>query len=160
MTPTTRWMERAACRGKTHLFWPPGHRKESTWEADHREQLAVACCRRCTVLADCERWLPQAERDDPPMHHAVAAGQTPATRRPALARPMPLFEDERFYVIDAGLIVRSPPKRRTPDPRDELLRRYQEVERRIAQLPLWSADTTVKAQLEADLALLRSGLAS
>jgi WhiB family redox-sensing transcriptional regulator len=45
------WMENAACRGLTHLFFPPHGEQAEAREA--REAVARTVCRECMVLVEC-----------------------------------------------------------------------------------------------------------
>ena len=45
------WSDRAACRGRTELFFPP--QKERPGARDRREREARAICRTCPVLDAC-----------------------------------------------------------------------------------------------------------
>ncbi len=49
--PQTDWMAHAACKGQTHLFFPPhGEREEARLI---REAKAAAVCRICPVVLEC-----------------------------------------------------------------------------------------------------------
>jgi WhiB family redox-sensing transcriptional regulator len=48
------WIVKAACKGKTDLFFAPaGERREAR---ERRERQALALCRNCPVLADCAEY--------------------------------------------------------------------------------------------------------
>lgn len=47
-----RWMESAACRGLTHLFFPPP--AERPQARDRREDAARSVCASCAVQATCQ----------------------------------------------------------------------------------------------------------
>jgi len=49
-----RWMGVAACRGLTHLFFPPP--AERPQARDRREEMARAVCRSCEVLPTCQTY--------------------------------------------------------------------------------------------------------
>ena len=54
------WMEHAACRGLTHLFFPPhGEQAEAR---ERREAVARTVCHGCAVLAEC-RDFARAQRE-------------------------------------------------------------------------------------------------
>lgn len=99
---------------------------------DAREQQALKYCAVCTVRAQCEDWIVEAERDDPHMAFCVAAGMTPSTRRPRLARPLQLIE-----LVPDVVRARTRPLPPPPDPRDRLLQAHRELEVRVAQLGLF-----------------------
>ena len=46
------WFQKAACKGKTELFYPVGD-KEKTVERRRRESLALTVCRSCDVMFKC-----------------------------------------------------------------------------------------------------------
>jgi WhiB family transcriptional regulator, redox-sensing transcriptional regulator len=48
------WMENAACRGQTHLFFPP--HAERPQARERREAKAARICATCDVLAECRRY--------------------------------------------------------------------------------------------------------
>jgi WhiB family transcriptional regulator, redox-sensing transcriptional regulator len=48
------WMNEAACRGKTHLFFPP--RAERPQARVRREALARQVCLACPVMETCRDW--------------------------------------------------------------------------------------------------------
>ena len=48
------WMEHAACRGLTHLFFPPhGEQAEAR---EQREAVARTVCAGCAVLIECREF--------------------------------------------------------------------------------------------------------
>lgn len=47
-----RWMQRAACKGLTHLFFPPP--AERPQARDRREAAAEAICSSCAVQSICQ----------------------------------------------------------------------------------------------------------
>jgi WhiB family transcriptional regulator, redox-sensing transcriptional regulator len=48
------WMNHAACRGKTHLFFPP--RAERPQARVRREAQARQVCLTCTAMETCRSW--------------------------------------------------------------------------------------------------------
>lgn len=46
-----RWMDEAACKGLTHLFFPPHGEQAEAREA--REAVAGSICRACPALLTC-----------------------------------------------------------------------------------------------------------
>ncbi len=46
-----RWMDAAACKGLTHLFFPPPAERPQARE--RREAMATGVCRSCIVNATC-----------------------------------------------------------------------------------------------------------
>ena len=54
------WMERAICRGQTHLFFPP--HAERPQARERREAKARALCRSCPVQAEC-LWFGRVNRE-------------------------------------------------------------------------------------------------
>jgi len=52
-----RWMDTAACKGLTHLFFPsPAERPQAR---ERRESMAKAVCASCTVSATCREFARQ-----------------------------------------------------------------------------------------------------
>ncbi|HAP77307.1 MAG TPA: WhiB family transcriptional regulator [Acidimicrobiaceae bacterium] len=49
-----RWMASAACKGLTHLFFPPP--AERPQARDRRESMAKAVCSSCTVNSTCREF--------------------------------------------------------------------------------------------------------
>lgn len=49
--PATAWMDQAACKGRTALFFPP--KAERPQARDRREAKARRLCLGCPVLAEC-----------------------------------------------------------------------------------------------------------
>lgn len=49
------WMKTAPCKGRTDLFFPPGH-SENTRTRYKRERDAKNICNECPVLFQCRRW--------------------------------------------------------------------------------------------------------
>ena len=49
-----RWMQQAACKGLTHLFFPPP--AERPQARDRREGMATSVCRSCSVNATCQQF--------------------------------------------------------------------------------------------------------
>jgi WhiB family redox-sensing transcriptional regulator len=54
------WMARAACKGETHLFFPP--HAERPQARERREAKARALCRICTVQVEC-LWYARLNRE-------------------------------------------------------------------------------------------------
>ena len=52
VAPRPWWMENAACRGKSELFFPPPGERPAARE--NRENRARAVCTSCTVLGSCQ----------------------------------------------------------------------------------------------------------
>jgi len=69
----------AKCRGRPHLFDPPGDREHAdTVTARHRQ--AAALCTRCPALDRCRAWLDSLPPSRRPS--GVIAGQVTEPRRP------------------------------------------------------------------------------
>lgn len=51
---TTNWLNRAACKGKTDLFFPQVG--EATIAKYKRERTAKAICNACPVMYECRKW--------------------------------------------------------------------------------------------------------
>ncbi len=49
-----RWMNAAACKGLTHLFFPPPAERPQARE--RREAMATAVCRSCIVNSTCREF--------------------------------------------------------------------------------------------------------
>jgi WhiB family redox-sensing transcriptional regulator len=49
-----RWMDKAACKGLTHLFFPPA--AERPQARDRREEAAKEVCRTCIVNDTCREF--------------------------------------------------------------------------------------------------------
>lgn len=54
------WMALAACRGRTHLFFPP--RAERPQARERREAKARRICASCPVVLEC-RWYARLHRE-------------------------------------------------------------------------------------------------
>lgn len=50
--PRPWWMENAACRGKSELFFPPAGERPAA--RDNRESRARQVCTSCAVLSSCQ----------------------------------------------------------------------------------------------------------
>ena len=50
--PNASWRTQAACKGQTNLFFP--RRAERPEARERRETRALALCRRCPVLEQCQ----------------------------------------------------------------------------------------------------------
>jgi WhiB family transcriptional regulator, redox-sensing transcriptional regulator len=55
-----RWMERAVCRGETHLFFPP--HAERPQARERREAKARLLCKSCPVQVQC-LWYARLNRE-------------------------------------------------------------------------------------------------
>ena len=76
MTTDLGWMSRAACRGLTHLMYPPMRQGLAPQDGIYDEALAI--CATCPVLDDCRAWA--ETQPDQWRSTAVIGGLTPAER--------------------------------------------------------------------------------
>lgn len=84
------WLERAACRGKTHLFYGEEVGRSAPARRRQREMVAKSICATCPVVDEC---LAEAfARED---EHGIWGGLTPKER----------------HVVRFGV---EPPRRRQP----------------------------------------------
>lgn len=71
MSAMAEWTERAACKGKTHLFFPD--------EKNHRGiEMAIAICKKCPVRPQCKAQAIEAGETD-----GIWAAMTPIELRAA-----------------------------------------------------------------------------
>lgn len=89
--PIGPWHERAACKGKSHLFLIPDSRgRYGRNVLTSGNERAIHVCFDCPVLEDCEQWGINQPFDPCPAH--ILAGLTPKqrrTKRRALGIPTP-----------------------------------------------------------------------
>lgn len=85
MGSPTPWLDLAACRGRTELFFAPSFRRESVIQQARREHHARQICAGCEVVDDCRQFYEQHPAD---ARHAIYAGSTPGDRGSAKFTPI------------------------------------------------------------------------